>query len=73
MKRSVLLLTMIVLTGCADPPKPIVVSQDLLCTQTTRYHATEAQRAIFKADPDVWMPLVDWLGGFDIVRDSNCK
>ena len=72
MRKCAALLTMIVLTGCGEPEKPVIVSVDTLCTSTTRYRATEAQVAAFKADRSLWEGLVDWLSGFNAVRDKRC-
>ena len=58
-------------TACAPSP-PVVATVDTLCVSTTRYHATEPQIAAFKASPAVWQPLVDWLFGFNKVRDERC-
>lgn len=71
MRTCAVLLTMSVLTACAD--KQVVVSTiDTLCTVTTRYHASEAQVAAFRADKPLWEPLVDWLLGFNKERDKRC-
>jgi hypothetical protein len=43
-----------------------------LCTETTRYHTTDAQRAAVKADPATWFSLFQWLASFDTVRDKRC-
>jgi hypothetical protein len=59
------------LTACADRT-PIVATVDTLCIVTTRYHATDGQVAAFKADRDLWAPLVDWLLAFDRQRDGRC-
>ena len=60
----------IILAGCAE--KPVVVAVDTLCVSTSRPVITEAQRAAFKADQQLWEPLVDWLAGFLKVRDGAC-
>ena len=70
MKKCAALLMAIALTACAD--KPVVVAVDTLCVSTSRPVITEAQRAAFKADQDLWEPLVDWLAGFLKVRDAAC-
>lgn len=70
MKKWCALLTTIALTACAD--KPVITTVDTLCTVTTRYHATEAQAAAFKADRPVWEPLVNWMLGFNKERDKRC-
>jgi len=71
MKTCSALLTTIALTACADRA-PIVSTADTLCLVTTRYHATDAQVAAFKADRTLWGPLVDWLLAFDRMRDGRC-
>jgi hypothetical protein len=48
------------------------VAVDLLCTETTRFHATEEQRDAAKKDPSTWFSLFKWLAGFDAVRDKRC-
>ena len=70
MKKCAALLMALALTACAD--KPVVVAVDTLCVSTSRPVITEAQRAAFKADQDLWEPLVDWLAGFLKVRDGAC-
>lgn len=71
MRKCAALLLTIALTACGD--KQVVVSTiDTLCTVTTRYHASEAQVAAFKADRPLWEPLVDWLLGFNKERDKRC-
>ncbi len=70
MKRCAALLTTIALTACAD--RPVVTTIDTLCIVTSRYHATEAQIAAFRADRPLWEPLVDWLAGFNRERDKRC-
>lgn len=57
--------------ACAEKP-PVTVAVDLLCTETTRYHTTDAQRAAVKADPATWFSLFQWLASFDTVRDKRC-
>lgn len=71
MKKCALLLILIALTGCAKP-ELVVTSVNTLCTSTTRYHATDEQVAAMKADRPLWQSLVDWLLGFDKVRDAEC-
>jgi hypothetical protein len=48
------------------------VAVDLLCTETTRFHTTDEQRAAAKADPATWFTLFQWLASFDAVRDKRC-
>jgi hypothetical protein len=61
------------LAACGDrQAPPVVTSIDTLCTVTTRYHASPAQRAAFKADEPTWGSLVDWLLEFNKVRDRRC-
>ena len=74
MKNSALLLltlSSIPLVSCAEKP-PVTVAVDLLCTETTRYHTTDQQRAAAKADPSTWFSLFQWLSSFDAVRDKRC-
>lgn len=61
----------IVLTACAD--QPVVTSVDTLCVETTRYHATDEQRAQFGANQPLWEPLVNWLAEFNATRDKRCN
>lgn len=70
MLKFAALLTASALTGCASAP--VIATVDTLCDSTSRYHATEAQVAAFKADRALWEPLVDWLAGFNKVRDGRC-
>lgn len=72
MRKSAGLLMTIALTACANPGPPVVTAVDTLCTSTSRYRATEAQAAAFKADRPLWEPLVDWLASFNKVRDRKC-
>lgn len=71
MKKCTALLTTIALTACAERA-PIVATVDTLCVVTTRYHATDAQIAAFKADRVLWEPLVGWLLAFNKERDRRC-
>lgn len=75
MPKFALLATTIALAGCSltggGPPQVNTVA-DTLCTVTTRYHASEAQKAAFRADRALWEPLVDWLAGFNAQRDKRC-
>jgi len=74
MRKSALLLLMlssIPLASCAEKPRAMI-AVDLLCTETTRYHATDQQRAAAKADPATWLSLFQWLASFDAVRDKRC-
>jgi hypothetical protein len=50
----------------------VTVAVDLLCTETSRYHTTDAQRGAAKADPSTWFSLFQWLASFDAVRDKRC-
>jgi hypothetical protein len=72
-KFALLLLTLslTLLASCAE--KPPVIAVDLLCTETTRYHTTDLQRAAAKADPSTWFSLFQWLASFDAVRDKRCS
>ena len=72
MRRSTALLMTIALTACGEADRPTVVAVDTLCSSTTRFHATDAQRAAFKADRPLWESLVTWLAGFNQVRDKRC-
>lgn len=71
MKKCTALLTTIALTACAERP-PIVATVDTLCIVTTRYRATDAQVAAFKAERSLWEPLVDWMLAFNKQRDRRC-
>jgi hypothetical protein len=71
MKKCAALLTTIALTACAERGT-VVTTVDTLCIATTRYRATDAQVAAFKADRSLWEPLVDWLLAFDKQRDKAC-
>ena len=72
MRKSTALLMTIALTACGDADRPTVVAVDTLCTSTTRYHASDEQRAAFKADRPRWESLVNWLASFNQVRDKRC-
>jgi hypothetical protein len=71
MKKCTALLTTIALTACADRG-PLVATVDTLCIVTTRYRATDAQVAAFKANRGLWQPLVDWMLAFNKERDKRC-
>jgi len=68
---SSILLASALCAGCAKP-QPVTVAVDLLCTETTRFHTTDEQRAAAKADPATWLSLFQWLAAFDTVRDKRC-
>jgi len=72
-KCALLLLTLssTPLASCSPKP-PMPVAVDLLCTETSRYHTTDVQRATAKADPSTWFSLFQWLASFDAVRDKRC-
>jgi len=70
MLKLTLCLMASALTACAS--MPVVTAVDTLCVATTRYHATDAQVAAFKADQGLWEPLVNWLSSFNRVRDGAC-
>ena len=75
MRRFALILLMLSSTAlasaCSKPP-PVAVAVDLMCTETVRYHTTDAQRAAVKADPATWFSLFQWLASFDTIRDKRC-
>lgn len=71
MRKFTPLLTMIALTACGDRA-PVVTTIDTLCIVTTRYHASDAQVAAFKADQSTWESLVNWMLGFNKERDKRC-
>lgn len=58
--------------GCTER-RPVTVAVDLLCTETSRFHTSDAQRAAVKADPATWFSLFQWLAAFDTVRDGRCS
>ena len=72
-KFAMLLLTLssTPLASCAEKPT-VTAAVDLMCTETTRYHTTDQQRAAAKADPSTWFSLFQWLASFDAVRDKRC-
>lgn len=72
MRRSTALLMTIALTACGEPDRPTVVAVDALCSSTTRHHATEEQRAAFKAGRGLWESLATWLATFSQVRNNRC-
>ncbi|MCW5737794.1 MAG: hypothetical protein KIS73_26980 [Enhydrobacter sp.] len=72
MRKCAALLTTIALTACAENAAPLVTTVDTLCVVTTRYRATDAQIAAFKADRGLWEPLVDWMASFNGERDKRC-
>ncbi len=63
-------LMTVALTACGEVP--VIGTVDTLCTVTRRYHATDAQVAVFKADQPLWEPLVNWMLGFNKERDKRC-
>lgn len=71
MKKCAALLTAIVLTGCAKD-RVVVTAVNTLCISTTRYHATQNQVDAMKQDELLWGSLVEWLAGFNKVRDKEC-
>lgn len=71
MRKYAALLMTIASTACAD--RPVVATVDTLCVVTTRYRASEAQLAAFRADRPLWEPLVDWLASFNRERDGRCR
>lgn len=77
MRWFAILLTTISLPACSPfggtSAPPVTVVADSLCTVTTRYWATDAQKAAFSADKDLWRPLYQWLAGFNVERDRRCK
>ena len=72
MRRSTALLMTIALTSCGEHDRPSFAAVDTLCSSTTRFHATDEQRAAFKADRPLWESLVTWLASFNQVRDKRC-
>lgn len=73
MRKCAALLMTIALTACdGGTPIPVVTTIDTLCTVTTRYHATDEQKAAFKADKPLWEGLVNWLASFNKERDKRC-
>ena len=64
-------LASVLCAGCARE-QPTAVAVDLMCTETTRFHTTDEQRAAAKADLATWFTLFQWLASFDAVRDKRC-
>lgn len=62
----------LLLGGGCDPQQIVVTSVDTFCASVDRYHATAAQRAALKANPDLWESLVNWIGGIDKTWDDKC-
>lgn len=72
MKKFAALLLTIALTACGEKPPPTIVAVNTLCTSTTRFHATEAQIAVLKANKTVMETMIDWLFAFGKTRDVEC-
>lgn len=60
------------LVAACDPPRIVVSHVNTFCTSVDRYHATQAQRDAFKADPPLWESMVNWLAGVDKTWDDEC-
>jgi len=72
MRKCAALLMTIALTACSSGEVPVITTVDTLCTVTTRYHASDEQKAAFKAERSMWEPLVNWLASFNKERDKRC-
>ena len=68
-----LMLSSIPLARGGGEKKSVAVAVDLICTETTRYHTTDEQRAAAMRDPATWLSLFQWLASFDAVRDKRCS
>lgn len=71
MRKFAILLTTIALTAC-DKPTIVVSHVDTFCTSVDRFHATEAQRAAFKANETLWETAVNYLAGISKKWDAEC-
>lgn len=69
MNRRVSLIILILLTGCS---KPVTTVSDTFCMLTTRYRATEAQKAEFMKNEPLWRPLLEWHDSFNTLREKRC-
>lgn len=60
----------LLLAACPEKP-PLTVAVDTLC-ETPRYHTTDDERAIAKANAPKMKGLFDWLAAFDVRWDKRC-
>lgn len=71
MKRFATSLLMLSLTACGSGAV-VVTSVDTFCTRVERYHATEEERAVLKANSGTLKRLIRWVAGINGQYDSHC-
>ncbi len=71
MKRFATSLLMLSLTAC-DKPIAVVTSVDTFCTRVERYHATDEERAVLKANETTLERFIRWTAGINAQYDSHC-
>ena len=72
MKRFAMLLLIASLTACSNKPIAVVTSVDTFCTRVERYHATDEERAVLKANARPLERFIRWAAGINAQYDSHC-
>lgn len=72
MRRFAPLLLMASLTACGDRPIAVVTSVDTFCTRVERFHATDEERAVLKANAGPLERFIRWAAGINGQYDSHC-
>ncbi len=76
MRKSAIVLLMLLLTGCAERTQLAVVSVDTFCTRVERFHGAEPERAALKRAV-VAEPLIErfvrWAGGINEQHGERCR
>lgn len=71
MRKFAALLLIASLTGCASGAV-VVTSVDTFCTRVERYHATDEERAVLKANSGMLERFIRWAAGINGQYDEHC-
>lgn len=72
MRRFALPLLISSLTACSSAGPVVVTAIDTFCTRIDRYHATEAERDVLKANESALERLIRWVAGINKQYDDDC-
>lgn len=71
MKRfAALLLMSLLISGC-DPP-PVVTASETFCVRVDRFYATDAEKAVLKANAGPLERFIRWAAGINAQWDEAC-
>lgn len=69
---SLMASSSLLLAGCLGVGEPLVTSVDTFCTRVDRFHATDGEREVLKANAGPLERVIRWMAGINGQWDATC-